>query len=217
MWAESLAYAQNFSNTEIESSVGVLGESGSFVPGLNFASFQNLYNGMEKATFWSKKIPKHILIDYIFPNNIRGRYFGGTKSPEFVHKQTVKSILFRVDDDSLGRAVRLKVSRENPHDHIYTKPLSVKLTERWSFLHVDTKGITWRYDLNKTVRGANKEEACEMQPCFTVEIEISSPAACSETFRERTLDLLGRFTKEGQLLDKQPALGKLVKVYTLAS
>jgi hypothetical protein len=217
MWSECLKKVQTMSDIEIESSVGFIEESVGFSPGLDFDSFQNLYTAMNTATFWDEKIQKHILIDYIFTDNVRGRYFGGTKSPEFVQKRTLKSLLFDVHQDKRGRAVRLKVSQEHPHNHMYTEPISVKLTERWSFLYVDKQKVSWRYDLNKTVTGKNKEDACQMQPAFTVEIEVSSPEVCADIFKERTLDLLGRFDKHGGLLALQPTLGKLVKVYTSSS
>lgn len=209
-WADILKAVQHESFVEIETSVGFCDSNGHYKAGIGFESFQNMYNAMQATEVWTKKKTKQSLIDYYFAQNIRGRYFGGSQKPEFICKKTLHSVLHSASGD---RAVRLKVSRETPVEQIYKDPLSVRLTERWSFILHD-KNTTWTYDLNKTVQGKTKEDACTFDPCFTVELEVKSPGIDAALLRARTIDLLGRFDTRGSMLAVQPSIGSVVKSYS---
>ena len=185
----------------------VLGQhEATFIPGVSFGYFTDLYKGIEAAiadekytSNWTVLHRQVHIANYYFPDGVRGRYKVGEPT-EFVRKSPWQNVDLHIEDRKYD--CRISLRKENKIDYIATQsPVKIRLQERWSYIYKNS----WRYDLTKVVTGQTKEDACHNQPVFEVEVELLKKNSffkketnffIAQHILQKTVDLLGRFTTQ---------------------
>ena len=191
----SIALFRSNPHYELEGSIGIH-NIGSYKPGVDFAHFKSLFDELLKAeSIWSSKTDSNHFATFYFDGNLRGRY-NTTDKPNFVRKRCIAKTDFSCPERKFG--IRVSVNCEEPCEPAHlSKPLSVRLHERWNFVYKNT----WRYDLSKVAQGATKAAACGNPVTFDIELEVDRSVLntavtdrhLTESFVCKLLDLLGRY------------------------
>lgn len=199
---------------ELEGCIGIYKED-KFTSGVDFDYFKSLYTVLsheDTSKTWSNLETHSHFASFFYKNNIRGRYYTKEKA-QFVEKTTVSRCDIACPDRSYD--IRITLKKESPVVAYVSKerPEHVRLHERWSFEYKNA----WRYDLSKVAEGTSKESACLKQPLFEIELELlRNPVFLNSTSAEqlavhlveKTVDLLGRFDTQKQVLPYRLVLGK---------
>lgn len=146
---------------------GILGiKSDTFVSGVEFEYFEQLYTILSQTDVWTDTIDCEHFATYYFPGNIRGRFTGSTSS--FVEKTNIAKVDIESGNRNYNLRINLKQEKIVQQPSVNLIPLSVRLQERSSFIYKNA----WRYDFTKVASGKDKESACANSCVFEIELEI---------------------------------------------
>ena len=169
--------------------------------GVKFTVFKELFDSLCKATLRGIVFenPQQAIIDYFYEGDVRCRYVAG-RSPVCVRKTRMD----RCDMHCPQRpdmSIRANLKNEEPMEMKLipdSPPTHVRLQERWVF------SIDGRFEivLSKVVGGKDKQDACDKDPTFAVELEMQrnvqflqdkTDTEIARSFLCKALDLCGRY------------------------
>ena len=184
----------NWSQCELECSIGVLGPYGDFTPGVPFKHFSNAAYALNTCMTqtWQSFEPVDLLTCY-GEDNRRYRYQRG-KETECIMKRK----LWTIDIECRGSPydIRVSLAQEQKVDAVLLEQVSYyRLQKRW--VYTDTH--SWEYSLTKVSSGSSKDIACKTEPVYEMEVEakiLVTPKNLTSTCQdliERTIDIMGRY------------------------
>ena len=180
-----LEKAKTVQYPELELSLGQVGET--FQPGVPFQHFDTLVNLIAN----SPSISSHTshIITHIY-NGLRSRHCVG-QPPVFERKVNIEQFRFHCPERNIW--IKVKLSAEIPEERISTKPTSVRLIQRQHAVVGD-----FVIDLSKTVSGKTKVKACNNDPTFEVELEVTNFNTTPEIILDKLSSLLGAYDENGE-------------------
>ena len=208
-------FKANHKKRELEVSVGRF-VSGSFDGDCTYPFFLDLQKQLQKAADlrpgeWTSS--EHRYFTAYFEGGVRGR-FKGSGSPFFEKKQKKEVIDIQVTNRPFNLRVSLR-SEERCEAPTNRVPTHVRLIQRWSYERTGKSGIAVRYDLSKVQSGKTKQDACDKDPRFEIELEVlnatkGEPRFVSESILQKSLDLLGRYVqKDSEWREDEIHIGKV--------